>query len=231
MSVFAKGARRPKSRLVACTQFLCYSEFLLFKGKDMYTISSCDVIETFSKASNDIIKLTYASHIIDIVYDTVQEGQYAAKELRLLLNTLYFLFNSDKSPDLITCIFEIRYLCLLGYAPYVNSCINCNEGNIKNIYFSFKKCGFLCNKYECLLQDSSAIKLLPGTVKALYHIVHSETKNLFNFNVSKDVLEQLKSISNRYLKERFDKNYTSLDYLKKLKTTDLNGTDSKNPDN
>jgi len=221
MSIYAKGARRPKSRLVACTQFLCYGEFLLFKGKDMYAISSCDIIETFPKAADDIVKLTYAAHIIDIIYDTVQEDQYAAKELRLLLNTLHFLFNSDKSPDLITCIFEIRYLSLLGYAPYVKGCTNCNEGDINNIYFSFKKCGFLCNKNECLSEDSLAVKLLPGTVKALYHIVYSEIKNLFNFSVSKELLEQLRSISSRYLKERLDKAYNNLSFLKKLRATGL----------
>ncbi|NMB97410.1 MAG: DNA repair protein RecO [Clostridiaceae bacterium] len=218
MSVFAKGARRPKSRFIACTQFLCYSEFLLFKGQDMYTINGCDVIETFSKLGSDIVKLTYAAHMIDIVYDTIQEGQYSAKELRLLLNTLYFLLNSSKSPDLVTCIFELRYLCILGYAPYIKGCVNCTEDYIENISFSFKKCGFLCNKKECLFEDSSALRLLPGTVKALYHIVFAEINRLFNFNVSKEVLEQLKSITNKYLRERLDKNYKHLDYLKKLKT-------------
>ena len=216
MSIYAKGARRPKSRMIACTQYLCYSEFLLFKGRDMHSINSCDVIESFSKAGNDIVKLTYAAHIIDIVHDTIQEDQNSAGELKLLLNTLHFLFNSDKSPALITCIFELRYLCLLGYSPYVNGCINCMEGDIGDIYFSFKKCGFICKKDECLSEDVSAIKILPGTVKALYHIVYTKANNLFSFDVSDDVLKQLKNLIDRYLSERLDKSYKRLDYLKNL---------------
>lgn len=217
MSIFAKGARRPKSRLIACTQFLCYSEFLLFRGQDIHNISSCDIIETFSKIGNDLVKLTYAAHIVDIVYDTIQEGQYSARELRLLLNTLFFILNSEKSLDLITCIFELRYLCLLGYTPYVRGCVNCAEGEIENISFSFKECGFLCSKEGCIAKDISAKKILPGTVKALYHIAYSPINNLFNFNVSKEILDQLKSITRRYLRERLDKNYNRLDYLKNLK--------------
>ena len=216
MSIYAKGARRPKSRLAACTQFLCYSEFLLFKGKDMYNINSCEVIESFSKAGNDLVKLTYAAHIIDIVLDTIQEGQNSTKELKLLLNTLYFLLNSDKSPDLVTLIFELRYLCILGYAPYVNGCVNCMEGDIDDICFSFKKCGFICKKRECLMEDVSAIKILPGTVKALYHIVCTKSNNLFSFDVSDDVLKQLRLLISKYLRERLDRSYNRLDYLKNL---------------
>ena len=36
----AKGARRPKSLLMAGTQFFCFGEYLIFKGNNSYTIIS-----------------------------------------------------------------------------------------------------------------------------------------------------------------------------------------------
>jgi DNA repair protein RecO (recombination protein O) len=39
---------------------------------------------------------------------------------------------------------------------------------------------------------------------------------LFGFDLSPDVLEELSSISRRYLRDRLEKEYNKLDYLKVL---------------
>ncbi|HOJ09014.1 MAG TPA: DNA repair protein RecO [Clostridiales bacterium] len=219
IQVFAKGARRPRSQFTACTRFLCFSEFTLFKGRDMHTINSCEVIEAFSEAGKDLIKLTYASHIIDIIFDTVQEEQSSSGTLKLLLYTLYYLFKTDKSPELITRIFELRYLCILGYSPHVTGCVSCVKRDLTGYFFSFNKCGFLCGNSECICKDASAIKILPGTARALHHIVYSKMNKLFGFDLAPEVLKELKYITARYLRERLDKEYKGLNFLKSIDIT------------
>ncbi|HOJ12736.1 MAG TPA: DNA repair protein RecO [Clostridiales bacterium] len=219
MSIIAKGARRARSRFTACTQFLCYSEFLLFEGREIHTINSCEVIESFSEVGNDLIKLTYAAHIVDLIYDTVQEEQPADKTLKLLLNTLYYLIKTDRSPELITRIFELRYLCILGYAPYVKGCMNCSKDgleNLENLLFSFRKCGFICNSQNCFSADPYALKISSGTARAIYYIVYSHMDKLFNFELAPIVLKELGYIIDRYLKERLEKKYDKLNFLKNI---------------
>ena len=53
----AKGARRPKSALMAGTQFLCFGEFLIYKGVSSYSINSCEPIEIFYNIRLDVDKL------------------------------------------------------------------------------------------------------------------------------------------------------------------------------
>lgn len=212
ISAYAKSARRPRSKFVAGTQFLCYSNLVLFKGRDMYSLNSCDVVEPFYEIRNDVVRLTYSAYIADIVNDMIQEEQPAAKSLQLLLNTFYMLSKTDKSPELITRIFEIRFLSILGYAPGVRACINCGNEETDEVFFSFKKCGLLCN--ECLNADPYAQGISKGTAKALNYIVYSAIKELFRFDVSEEVLYELNNISRRYLKDRLDKDYKKLDYLK-----------------
>ena len=43
----AKGARRSKSLLLAGTQFLCFGDYLLYKGGDTYRMNACETIEVF----------------------------------------------------------------------------------------------------------------------------------------------------------------------------------------
>lgn len=214
VSGYAKGARRPKSPLVAGSQFLCYSDFVFYKGKDIYNISSCDVVEAFYEIRNDIVKLTYSAHMADIIYDVIQEEQPAGRVLQLFLNSLYMLAKTDKNPELISRIFEIRILSILGYAPYVRGCTECGSNEISNMSFSFLKCGFLCR--NCSISDGGSIRIMNGTAQTLKHIVHAPIKELFNFNVSEDVLNDLYRVSKRYLKDRLEKDYTKLEFLKEL---------------
>ena len=63
----AKGARRTKSLLLAGTQFLCFGEYMLFKGSEHYTMNSCETIEMFYNIRTDLDKLKYAAHITKII--------------------------------------------------------------------------------------------------------------------------------------------------------------------
>lgn len=47
ISCAAKGARRPKSALLAGTQLFCFGEYLMYKGTSTYHINSCETIEMF----------------------------------------------------------------------------------------------------------------------------------------------------------------------------------------
>ena len=45
ISCVAKGAKRPKSMLMAGSQFLCFGEYILYKSQDIYTMNSSNPIE------------------------------------------------------------------------------------------------------------------------------------------------------------------------------------------
>ena len=210
----AKGARRPRSRLIAGTQLLCYSNFVLFKGKEMYSINSCDVIEPFYDIRNSIEKLTCAAHMTDIINDIAQENQPSIDVLKLFLNSLYMISNSKRPILQVITVFEIKLLSILGYAPWVNGCINCGNNEIDNMSFSFIKCGFICK--NCIAIDKSAIKLSEGAVKAIYHIVYSNMKNIFNFEVSHEVLNEIRRVSKTYLRKQLEKDYRKMNFLKYL---------------
>jgi DNA repair protein RecO (recombination protein O) len=215
ITVSAKGARRPKSSFAAGTQFLSYSDFMLFSGKDMYSLNSCDIIEPFYEIRNDMEKLTYAAHFVELVNDTVQENQPAGKVLQLFLNTLHMLAKTQKQPELLARIFELRLLTIDGYTPYVRGCTVCGRDDCESYSFSFLKCGLICDC--CSNQDPFAIELSSGSIKALTYIVYSKIEELFSFNVSQEVLDELEKIMRRYLRERLEKDYTKLDFLKQLK--------------
>ena len=147
----AKGARRPKSALMAATQFLCFGDFLIYQGVSSYNINSCEINELFYNLRIDIDKLQYASHITKIVNDVTDENQNTYRILQLFLNTLYVLSETDKNMDLVISIFKLKLLCLLGFTPIIDKCTNCKKQDEKLKYFSFRDNGLKCE--ACGRQD------------------------------------------------------------------------------
>ena len=56
ISCVAKGARRPKSALLAGTQMFCFGEYMMYQGTSTYHINSCETIEIFYKLRTDLEK-------------------------------------------------------------------------------------------------------------------------------------------------------------------------------
>lgn len=200
----AKGARRQKSALMAGTQFLCFGEFLIYKGVSSYNINSCEPIEIFYNIRLDIDKLKYASEVAKIVNDVTNENENAYRILQLILNTIYMISESDKDLELILSIFKLRLLSIIGFRPVVEHCISCKEKeNLR--YFSIKDNGLKCN--ACGRQDKSAIELSDACIKAIKYIIWAEPKKLFSFELSDENKLQLKLLSKVYLNKCLEREY------------------------
>lgn len=200
----AKGARKPKSPLLAGTQFLSFSDLVIYSGANSYNINSCEPIEVFYNIRTDLDKLTYASFISRLVYDVTDENQFTYKILQLLLNTLYVISETELDKDFILSVFELRLMVLLGFAPKLGKCSSC--GTPDNIgYFSISHSGFLCN--NCGRVDKSAIKITQDTFNALKYICSTPAKKLYSFTISEEAKKELKLISNLYLNNNLDKEY------------------------
>ncbi len=204
ISCVAKGARRPKSALLAGTQFLCFGNYMMYKGANTYNINSCDTIEVFYNIRTDLDKLNCAVEITKIIRDVTEENENCYKILQLYLNTLYVLSETDKNSELIVSIFKMKLLCFLGYTPRIKECVNCKSAeNIR--YFSIKDNGFKCE--NCGKQDKGALIMSESTVSAIKYIIMSPAKKLFSFNLKDESLNELKLITKLYFNEKLEKEY------------------------
>ena len=93
---------------MAGTQFLCFADYLIYKGGDTYSINSCETIEFFYNIRTDLDKYKYAVHITKIILDVTTENENSYRTLQLYLNTLYTISETDKNLDLILAIFKLR---------------------------------------------------------------------------------------------------------------------------
>lgn len=201
----AKGSRRPKSTLMAGTQFLCFGDFIIYKGVSSYNINSCEPIEIFYNIRLDVDKLTIASEIAKIACDVTDENDNSSYNvLQLVLNTLYMISETDKDLDFILSIFKLRLLSIIGFRPIIERCSNCDEKENLN-YFSLKNNGLECD--ICAKLDKGAIKISPSTIKAIKFVIWAEPKKIFSFEMSDENKKEFKMLTKLYLNKCLEKEY------------------------
>lgn len=204
ISCVAKGARRPKSALLAGTQIFCFGEYLMYKGTNTYHINSVEPIEIFYNIRTDLDKLKYAVHINKIIQDVTHENQNCYNILQLLLNTLYTISETDKNLDFVLSVFKLRLLSIIGFTPNVQTCVNCGEKeNIQG--FSIKDNGFKCS--TCSKQDTSVIQINESTLNAIKYTVIAPAKKIYSFTLKDEALEEYKLIIKIYFNDKLEKEY------------------------
>lgn len=142
----ARGCRKPTSALLPCAQPFVFGAFELFAGKDKYVVNQCEIKESFFPIREDIGKFAAGSAMLQLVSETVQEGQPNGPLFSLLYHALsYLAYGSADSVDLLLC-FLLRFLDLIGYRPAVTVCAQCGRDIRADRQLSFdpKAGGALC---------------------------------------------------------------------------------------
>jgi DNA repair protein RecO (recombination protein O) len=214
IDVVAHGARRPKSPIASSTLPFCYSRYLVYKGKNLYTLNQSSIIESFQRIIMDLDRLAYGSYMLELI-DVLNEREVKnVFMLGLLLKSLYMLYNEDINLDLLKLTFEYKVLSFAGYQPIVSQCIKCrSKTNLR--YFNITEGGLLCS--NCAVKSVENILLSDDEVKFLNQIRNIKIEELRNIKYDSIILEKFIKIMEDYFKHHIDREIKSLNLIKDLK--------------
>ena len=200
ISCMAKGAKKTNSPILASSQYLVYSEFVLYKGTSFYYINSADVINTFYDLRIDLDKLNVAFELTKILQTTTDENQDTSDVLKLFLNTLYVIEKLNKDLDLTKSIFKVKLLNLLGFYQPIDKCYICGKSMQAEdeIYYDYVTNTFVCS--NCILNSDKRryIKLSNTCVIAINYVARSGIKKVFSFELKQNALRQFMLYAQAY---------------------------------
>jgi DNA repair protein RecO (recombination protein O) len=133
ITAIAKGARKNKSKYVSSTLPCCYAEFVLFKGKNLYTINEVTIIDSFQQLLRNLDTITYASYFNELI-DISMENEDVNRELfKDLVSAFYFIKNDAMDIEILARAFETKLLKATGYGLNFEQCVRCRKKiNIAN---------------------------------------------------------------------------------------------------
>lgn len=205
ISAFARGAVKPRNPLVSATQAFTFGDFLLYTGKDYYTVTGAEIKKHFAGLTKDIEKYYYAAYLCEIAAFYTRENLNAENELLLLYQSLKALDDNKIPNELIRYIFEWRMLLISGEYPVVSKCKVC--GNAEGLCgLDVRKHGLVCGK--C---GGDVIPLKNATIYTLKYIMTSPINTLFSFTLKEDILKEFAFITKEYLEKTQNYDFKSLD--------------------
>ena len=187
--VRVRGARKPKSKFVSSAQVFAYSDFVLSEGNGFYSVNQADIIESFYGLRTDYDKLMNAALIVNSCAKVVLEDIQVDDLLYLTLISLKTLVDKPYPPIQTSSVFLLRMISWYGFQPETENYVKLPSSPHSKIYITPD--GIIRS------EDSPNAKnklISESTAKALNHIITSDVKKSFSFNVSENVLKEVESV-------------------------------------
>ncbi len=206
ITVSAYGVRSRKSK-TRVRLFSC-ADFVLSKKGDIYRMEQMDLVDAFFPICEDITKLSLANYLADLAKDAFETAD--SDVLKLLLNTMYVISYKETDISLVKAVYELKIAQYMGYEPHIDSCVACQ--NTQDIVAFDIEMGVKCKNCATITD----YPIMRGVYEALKYILQTEDTKIFSFEVSDEVKKELCKLAEKYVATKTERNYKSLDYLKKI---------------
>lgn len=130
ISAFAKGARKPNSRMIAAAAPFSFGEFKLYEGHTSYNIVEADISNYFEGLREDFEAACYGMYFLEVMDYYTRENNEEKEMLKLLYQSLRALQIPTLDRNLIRYIFEIKALVLNGEYPGIPQKDSYNESTV-----------------------------------------------------------------------------------------------------
>ena len=213
IKAFASGAKNIKSKKGAATSLLTYSSFTILDKKGTYRIYEATPQASFFTMGTDIEILSLSQYFCELALQFGENDNPNPELLRLILNSLHFLTKEKRYPPLIKALTELRTATICGYMPNLIACKNCGKFEDNVMYFTLDDGSISCS--ECKPQEES-IAINKTVLSALRHIVFSEFKNLYAFDIPNSDADLLSKVTEKYITLQTESNFSALQFYNSI---------------
>lgn len=162
-SAVAKGAKKPKSRMAAVTQPFILGQFLIYPSKGLGSVQSGDILDSFRKIREDIVKTAYAAFAAELTDKLLENQDPDPYMYDQFVRTMHWI-SDEADADIPIMMYELKLYQKAGFAPVVDRCVHC--GRTEGLTaFSVAEGGVLCR--SCAGGNEDAVVLSEKLIRLL----------------------------------------------------------------
>lgn len=114
ISAFARGARRPHSKLMAVSDYFVFGSFKIYASANSYVFADADVINYFDDLRSDFAKAMYGLYFLEVTDFLCKDNNDEEEMLILLYQALRALLHDGYNNDFVKIVFELKAMMLSG---------------------------------------------------------------------------------------------------------------------
>lgn len=135
ISAFARGARKPGSRLAAATNLFAFGTFKLYAGRSSYTMTDAEISNYFENLMGDYEGAYYGMYFTEIADYYTRENNDEREMLKLLYQSMRALGAQSLPNPLVRCVFELKTIVINGEFPGVPTDRKLQESTIYTLEY------------------------------------------------------------------------------------------------
>ncbi len=159
-----KGIRKDPKKFGSSVDIFTLNEVFFYPSRvsSLHLVSKCDLIRSYIGAvrPEDYKAAGSLMRLVDLVSPI---GQTNSALFEMLLSCLELVGRIPR--PILSRVFEIKLLDLVGFRPYLDGCVACLKRDIKQAWFSHSQGGLLCQ--SCKDRDPGATRLSAGMVMSI----------------------------------------------------------------
>lgn len=221
ISAIAKSAKRSRKRFGGILELFNALNIVVSekRGKGLSLIKEASLIQPLFNIGSDIRKTAYASYWAELVNLWLEEGRTQTAIYDLMAYVLSELDAGAVSTEVLSIVFQMRFLSLSGLCPNLSHCSTCrietDAAPRPRMNFDLSKGGVVCER--CAPYGADERCLSRGTIKQLQWIdsgdVHKAARIRFSAQALKEGLEFLES----FVPYHLGREPRSLNFLRQLR--------------
>jgi DNA repair protein RecO (recombination protein O) len=201
----AKGIRKTKSRFGGRLEPFTRVQLQIYRGRNLDTITTADIVDPFQEVRGDLRSLTSASALAELVEKITPEREKALSTYALLLGGLTALASKDGST--VVPAFLVKLLSVSGYHPELRSCAGCGRPGPLGA-FSASLGGTVCR--GCWQEDPDAFRLAEDRIELLSRLLRAE----FGETAEPEAIAEVTHVLRRYAEYHLERPLRSLQLLR-----------------
>ncbi|MBU1053635.1 MAG: DNA repair protein RecO [Proteobacteria bacterium] len=224
ISAIAKSAKKSAKRfggileLFSLLEIVCSSS----KDRDLMVLQEANLIDSFSGIRGNLKKTAYASYFAEMINVWTEAGAKQDNLYLLLHFVLEQLDNCLIPEEILSIIFQMRFIVIAGICPDLSLCMKCRLeiDNIKEdrVAFDISKGGIVCQK--CAGASVNRLFLSKGTIKRLLWIESGDLSKASKIRFTSPAIKEGLDLLESYTAYHLGKELQSFKFLKQIRKKD-----------
>ncbi|OQY00900.1 MAG: DNA repair protein RecO [Desulfobacteraceae bacterium 4572_130] len=220
--VIAKNAKKSVKRFAGSLDLFSVMNIqcVIPKRKNSFPVLfNVDLDNSFTKIRTNTIKTGYASYWVELINSWMKQGKKQIDVYNLLLYVLDALNSGIIKKEVLSLLFQIKFMSISGFTPNIICCGKCltplDKIMQQNILFDLIEGKLVCDK--CKKNKKNGIIVSKGTLKQLFWINNKNIKKSEIIKFPDFAIKEGEKLLESFIPCHLEKEIKSLIFLKRIR--------------
>ena len=207
IQIISKGSKKSNSHLINASQLFAYSKCTLNASKDMYILTSAELLNNFYDLRSNMEAYYNGCYILELISYVAQENEYDVRIFDMTVSALSRMCSYKSDFDKLTAAYELKLVSMLGYRPDFFHCLHCGSEIKGDVRFSITEGGVFCS--HCV-NFGNGINVTYNEILTMENILKSKFENVGFIDITKHAMNLIRRFLFYYIGKD---NFTTLKLL------------------